>query len=261
MLELVALHPEGLTMSEIASAVAAPISSIKDLLNGLVRTGFLDRNQNHYILGPAPYMLTLRARQTPARSITHHDLELLAREGGFTVILGVRVGDDVVYIDEAGDHPVLQHRARTRARTPLLDSVAGKVLIASLPDAEMHEYLRRNQHKDLVAEFLAGVTAIRSSGVAVELHRGISPRPGYPGIETGTVAAAVHDHQGRVVGAVVIGHDPEYFNAHLDNMIEQLLRHTRHWATRRGTTELADQDRAPVTPHGSDNELAGGPRP
>ncbi len=125
ILELVATTPEGVTLSEIAPVVGAPVSSVHVLLDGLVSAGYVDRVGARYMLGPAPYILTLQARQSPARLVTHGDLERLSTEGEFTVILGVRVGDDIVYIDEAGDDPLLQHIARTHMRRPTLEGVAG----------------------------------------------------------------------------------------------------------------------------------------
>jgi DNA-binding IclR family transcriptional regulator len=233
LLELLADRPDGLTLSELAEALSAPLSSVKDLVHGLCATGYAERSGARYYLGAAPYILTMRTNQTPARMVSHHDLEVLATESGFTVLLGVRVGDDLVFIDEAGDHPALQYLAHTRVRHHLLFGTAGKALVAAFDDDEMHTFLKRQGRQDLVNEFLAEVQEIRATGVAIGISSGIAPRPGYPGSETGVVATAIRDHAQRVVGTVVIGHDPEFFHEHLGRMIESIHRHSAHWSTRR----------------------------
>jgi DNA-binding IclR family transcriptional regulator len=236
ILELVAGRVDGLTLSEMAAGMKAPVSSIQSLVNGLVAAGYLDRQQMRYLLGPAPYILTLQAKQMPARSITHDDLVALQLEGNFTVVLGVRVGDDFVYVDEAGDHPQLQYRAQTRARQPLLEATTGWALLAALDDDDLHNYLASHPRQDLVQQFLEHVSNIRATGVVTAVITGVGPRPG-GGTQTGVVSTAVRDPRGHVVGAVCIGQDPVFFRDHEDKMIEILLRHTSHWATRRSTSD------------------------
>ena len=241
MLELIASRPEGVTLSEVAKVVGAPTSSVHVLLDGLLSAGYVDRASSRYVLGPAPYVLTLQANQGASRLVTHHDLERLSTEGAFTVVLGVRVGDDVVIIDEAGDDPVLQHLARSRTRNLALQGVGGWVLIAAMEDGEMHEYLRRHERQDLVHVFLEQLAGIRATGVAVGLAKGFSPRAG-PGNDTGVLATAVRDHNGRAVAYIAIGHHPRYVEDHRGEMAEILLRHSNHWSTRRSTSETIDDE-------------------
>jgi len=236
VLELVAGRHEGLTLSELARDVSAPVSSMQGLVNGLVATGFLDRSGSRYFLGPAPYVLTLQARQNMARLVTHGDLTNLAEDGGYTVMFAVRIGDDAVTIDEAGNQPLLQYLARTRQRVPLLTASVGKVILAALPDDDMHDYLRRSPRQDLVSEFVSELSSIRQTGVSVSVWPD-TPPGGSPEGKTGVVAAVVRDHAGRVVGAACIGHDFEHFKKHLGQMTQTLLRHVRHWETRQSDTE------------------------
>lgn len=231
ILELVATTSEGVTLSEIAPVVGAPISSVHVLLDGLVSAGYVDRVGARYLLGPAPYILTLQARQSPARLVTHGDLERLSAEGDYTVILGVRVGDDIVFIDEAGDDPMLQHIARTHLRRPTLEGSPGWVLVAALDELELHDYLRRHERQDLVGIFLGELAGIRETGVAYSVAHGFTPRSGR-GEDTGVLATAVRDHTGRAIASIAIGQHPDYVTTHLQEMTEVLLRHSRQWSTR-----------------------------
>jgi hypothetical protein len=58
------------------------------------------------------------------------------------VLVGVRVGDAVVFVDHvAEESPALSYVARTHAGRPLYTSAAGKALLANLPDEEMYRLL------------------------------------------------------------------------------------------------------------------------
>ena len=57
ILELVARSGAGLTLTAVAKALNAPVSSVHGLLNGLVAVGYLDERDRIYTLGTAPYLL------------------------------------------------------------------------------------------------------------------------------------------------------------------------------------------------------------
>ena len=88
---------------------------------------------------------------------------------GCTVLVGVRVGDAIVFIDHVGEEsPSLTFVARTQARRPLYTSAAGKTLLANVPDDEMYRLLdlaAPDQAED-VRQFLAELPEIRSRGLA-----------------------------------------------------------------------------------------------
>jgi len=239
MLEFVATRNEGATLSEIAAALDAPVSSIRDLLAGLVSTGFLDRIRTRYVLGPLPYLLHLHAGQPSAASIRHDDLEALlselealSDEPGFTVLLTVRVGDELVFVDEAGGHPLLEHWARLRLRIGLLHSAQGKVILAALDDEELRLYLRRQSEEELAASFSREREEIRRTGVIVDEVHGIVPRVNHPRSDTTVVTTAVRDRSGRPIASVSVGHDPEFFARNLDKIFDILLRHASQWEDR-----------------------------
>jgi hypothetical protein len=110
------------------------------------------------------------------------------------------------------------------------------VILAALPDDDLHDYLRRSSHQDLVSEFVSELGSIRQTGVSVSVWPD-PPPGGDPAGKTGVVATVVRDHTGHVVGAACIGHDFEHFKKHLGPMTQTLLRHVRHWETRTDENE------------------------
>ena len=99
----------------------------------------------------------------------------LARLLGCTVLVGVRVGDAIVFTDLVGEEsPSLTFVARTHARRPLYTSAAGKTLLANVPDDEMYRLLDlvRPEQAGEVRQFLAGLPEIRTRRLAI--NRGVT---------------------------------------------------------------------------------------
>ena len=99
----------------------------------------------------------------------------LATVLGCTVLVGVRVGDAIVFVDHVGaESPALTFVARTHARRPLYTSAAGKIVLANIPDDEMYRLLELagpEQASD-VRQFLAELPDIRSRRLA--FNRGVT---------------------------------------------------------------------------------------
>src|ERR671935_2575050 len=69
--ETVASRPEGISLTQLARRMDAPVSSIQKLVNGLVATGYLAEVGRRFVLGPAPYVLSVRAGRPPVRTLRH----------------------------------------------------------------------------------------------------------------------------------------------------------------------------------------------
>ena len=94
---------------------------------------------------------------------------------GCTVLVGVRVGDAIVFTDLVGeDSPSLTFVARTHARRPLYTSAAGKILLANVADEEMNRLLDLAGPEQVgeVRQFLAELPEIRSRRLA--FNRGVT---------------------------------------------------------------------------------------
>ncbi len=105
---------------------------------------------------------------------------------GCNVLVGVRVGDAIVFVDHVGEEsPGLTYVARTHARRPLYTSAAGKTLLANIPDEEMYRLLdpAGPEHSGEVRQFLAELPEIprHPTGLQPRGHvaqtRSSSPRP------------------------------------------------------------------------------------
>jgi DNA-binding IclR family transcriptional regulator len=175
ILETVSLSPRGVTLPELATALDAAKTSVQELTNGLLARGYLIEEDRRFHLGPGPFILAARANKLAALSLDHHFVAELGKALGCTVLVGVRVGDSIVFTDHVGDEsPGLTFVARTHARRPLYTSAAGKTLLASVPDDEMNRLLdlASPEQADEVRQFLTELPDIRSRGLA--FNRGVT---------------------------------------------------------------------------------------
>jgi DNA-binding IclR family transcriptional regulator len=166
LLEAAVMYPDGASLTQLARAVDAPVSSVQKLVDGLVAVGYLDESARRYRLGPAPYVLSLRAGRRPVSAVRHGDLAALAARLGVPVLLAVRVGGDAVYVDWAGADEPFDYALSSRVRGSLADTAAGRVLLAHLPEAVRREVVRAARPGDPAAAvaLLAETRRIRDTG-------------------------------------------------------------------------------------------------
>ena len=175
ILETVSLSPRGVTLAELAAALDAAKSSVQELTNGLLARGYLIEEDRRFHLGPGPFILAARANKLAALSLDHQFVAELGEVLGCTVLVGVRVGDAIVFTDLVGeDSPSLTFVARTHARRPLYTSAAGKTLLANVPDDEMNRLLdlAGPEQAGEVRQFLTELPEIRSRRLA--FNRGVT---------------------------------------------------------------------------------------
>ncbi|MEU8527184.1 helix-turn-helix domain-containing protein [Streptomyces sp. NPDC048629] len=169
ILESVAHSTDGLTLSQLAKRLEAPVSTIQGLVNGLLATGYLIEESRRFTLGPGPFTLTIGADWTTVAPVSHDLVSQLAEKIGYPVLLGVMVGDHLMYVDGAGEDARMEFYMHTRSRRPLINSAGGKLLLASLEDTELSQRLgelREIYSSDLIEAFLHEVLTIRSNGFA-----------------------------------------------------------------------------------------------
>lgn len=225
ILEAVVTERTGLTLTQLALRLHAPVSSVQKLVNGLVAVGYLEEDDKRFRLGAAPYLLAMRSGQRLVSTVNHADLVDLHRRTGLSAVLAVRTGDTSVYADWAGTDDPFNYLTVQQLRTPLPETAVGRVLLAFMPDRERHEIVAA-QFPDDRAGALAVLTELSrvreagyTSGDSGPMLRGIA-----------SVAAPVWE-QGAVVGAVALAgpHDPaaEKLPGVVDLLLEALKRYAR----------------------------------
>ncbi len=232
ILEEAARVTGGVTLVELAQRLGAPKSSIQELTNGLLATGYLVERNRRFILGPGPFILSLRGAGLFLRQVDHDQLEEAAERLGHTLFVGARVGDDHVFVDQAGHDVLMDYVSATRPRRPLLITSTGKILLAFAPAAERNDFLVRMErdHPEQVAAFLAELPEIRAGALAY--NSGLTVPERY------TVATPLIDPDGSLLAAICLVAGPEHADA-LPELGLALRQAIRRWKWPRKRQPLA----------------------
>jgi DNA-binding IclR family transcriptional regulator len=233
ILDTVSLSPRGVTLAELATVLDAAKSSVQELTNGLLARGYLIEEDRRFHLGPAPFILAGRGNKLAALSLDHQFVAELAEALDCTILVGVRVGDAIVFVDHVGDEsPSLTFVARAQARRPLYSSAAGKTLLANVPDDEMYRLLdlASPDQAEAVRQFLAELPEIRSRGLA--FNRGAT----FPGARV--VATPLLAPDGGLIAAISAAVD-DGEEDRLDDLGEELKKAVatlspKYWPRPRG---------------------------
>ncbi len=119
------------------AALGTTRSTTHRLVSSLVQARYLRQVQGGYLLGPKLIELgTIALEQMPLTAVARQHLESLAEQTLDTIHLGVRDGDDVLYIDKIPGTRGLEMRSRVGHRMPLASTGIGKAMMLDLtPDA------------------------------------------------------------------------------------------------------------------------------
>lgn len=198
-------EPRGLSLSRLATAIGAPVSSVQKLVYGLVAVGLLTERDGRYAVGPAAGVLAHRAGQPAITGPSRVDLERLHRRTGAAALHVVRLGDQAVNVDTVGLPDSAAYADATRWRHPLQVTAGGRVLAAHLPEAVRMQWVAGvlGDDREAAMALLDELQEIRERGAA----RGPSG-PLRPDLDS--VAVPVR-RGGEVVAAVALArpHDHE----------------------------------------------------
>lgn len=142
LLELVAATSTGARLADLADTIDAPRSSVHALLSGLVATGYLVHEGGRYRIGPAVGAL-VDDRAGALIDAAHPAMTRLLETFGETVMLSVRVGASLVYVDVLESEHRIRYSAPMRTRRPLYPTSPGKTFLAYGPRDAREEILQR----------------------------------------------------------------------------------------------------------------------
>ncbi|MEV6626619.1 IclR family transcriptional regulator [Amycolatopsis sp. NPDC051106] len=197
VLRAVAVHePGGATTTAVAREAGLPRPTVHRLLTSLQSVGLVEREIDHWVLGPELYFLGVAAaRRYDVTEAALPVVRRLALATGESAFFSARRGEETIcLIREDGAFPIRSHVLFEGARFPLGVVSAGMVVLAHLPDREVDEYLARvdlaaahgPQHS--VGEIRRHIAATRMQGYAVN--------PGLVVEGSWGLAAAVFDQGG-----------------------------------------------------------------
>ncbi len=212
-----ALIPGAAGVTDLSERVGLPKSTVSRLLSTLEELGAVEQVSvgGEYRIGTG--MADIAAAARPGRSFVaaaRPQLIELSRLTGEAAGISVRDERDMLYLDQVNPDTELQVRDWTGTRIPMHAVPSGQVVLAAMDDRELADYAGTplaafTSHTLVdVDELRRRLAVVRAAGYALavdEFADGLS-----------SVAAAVVDGAGKVVGAIHV-YGPTYrFNDERD---------------------------------------------
>ena len=163
-----------LSLSDLARAIGAPVSSCFGLVKTLENRGYL------YSVGARRAFYPTRKMLDNVRRIAAHDpladiarpvLEVLGRQSGETVLFSRRAGESVVYVDVIESAHKIRYAAQAGEFFPIHCSASGKAILASMPEVERREFVAGLRLDRVTSSTITKKTALLKE-LAVSLERG-----------------------------------------------------------------------------------------
>ncbi|WP_233879793.1 IclR family transcriptional regulator [Paraburkholderia flagellata] len=207
-------------------------STTHRLVSSLVQARYLRQVQGGYLLGPKLIELgTIALEQMPLTTVARPHLQALADETLDTIHLGVRDGDDVLYIDKIPGQRGLEMRSRVGHRMPLASTGIGKAMMLDLAPQSWRDLFDasrrtlagvsfRPDHSLEPDTFLKRMATYSAGGYTFDLEENeISIR---------CVAAPVRDASGAIVAALSVASTIPYMPLErMDELIPVVQREAR----------------------------------
>ncbi|PYE13603.1 IclR family transcriptional regulator [Paraburkholderia silvatlantica] len=207
-------------------------STTHRLVSSLVQARYLRQVQGGYLLGPKLIELgTIALEQMPLTAVARAHLQALADETLDTIHLGVRDGDDVLYIDKIPGQRGLEMRSRVGHRMPLASTGIGKAMMLDLAPQSWRDLFDasrrtlagvsfRPDHSLEPDTFLKRMATYSAGGYTFDLEENeISIR---------CVAAPVRDASGAIVAALSVASTIPYMPLErMDELIPVVQREAR----------------------------------
>lgn len=178
MLETLSAHPQGIALCDLTRAMGLPRTTAYNLLQTLVYLGYAVPSADG-----GKYVLSSRTFEIGSAGMRDRDAMPLLREGmrrlqsalNETVHLGVRSGNEMLYIDKLDSTRAIRMTSRIGTRAPLYCTALGKALLSGMTDEQIRRLYGQEELKAYTAHTITDVDRlleqigeVRRNGYAVE---------------------------------------------------------------------------------------------
>ncbi|WP_087752233.1 IclR family transcriptional regulator [Paraburkholderia caledonica] len=214
------------------AALGTTRSTTHRLVSSLVQARYLRQVQGGYLLGPKLIELgTIALEQMPLTAVARPHLESLAEQTLDTIHLGVRDGDDVLYIDKIPGTRGLEMRSRVGHRMPLASTGIGKAMMLDLTPEHWQSLFDASRralasvtfkpdNRPDAQTFMQRMTNYAAGGYTFDLEENEA--------SIRCVAAPVRDASGAIVAALSVASTIPYLSLErMDELIPVVQREAR----------------------------------
>lgn len=202
LFELIAISEEPQTSASLARQIGLSPAKTMGLLNLLTEKGFVEQNKSlgQYMIG----VHGIRLSQSIVNNLSilkyaKPVMQSLEKEHDEAIYVAILKETDVVFLDMVDTEQSIKATPLIGQSFPFFTNAAGKVIMAFEPRDYLQRYLARLGRKRPevnIEHFQNELLSIRKKGVAVDI--------GGLGENITSVAVAVKDYAGKVVGALTL---------------------------------------------------------
>lgn len=210
IIEELASHSGGRTLSELSTELGIPLSATHRLLNDLIKTGYIRKDERHGEFSLTTKVVSIGLRVLSAGGIVdiaQPILERLAAKTGELVRLAAVDGDQLIYIAKAqGATRGLRYDPEMGRAVRLSCSAAGFVWLSSKSDEEALRLVSQQGFEDPEQVGSAAPATIKALMTHVRATRkrgfGLTVDVFLPAMSS--MAAPVHDSNGDIRALLIV---------------------------------------------------------
>jgi IclR family transcriptional regulator, pca regulon regulatory protein len=202
VMEILAAHPQGLTLTETAEKAGLTRAGARRFLLTLVASGYAVQEGRVFRLS-SRLIAVARAWLGGASlwSFAEPFMREVSQRFGEACSAAVLSGQDVVYVARVPGRHILSVALHVGTRLPAFCTSMGRVLLSDLPPAELDAFLARADIRALTDQTITDRAALRDAILAAGAD-GVSlvDEELEPGLRS--IAVPIRDRTGRTVAAI-----------------------------------------------------------
>lgn len=173
---LAAATENGYTLTEVASALNVPKSSLFPIIHTLEEQKYirLDKRSGQYSIGIGTWLLSMRFSQEQGLQLISQIMQSVVETCQETCQLGILDQENVLYIEKADSPQTIRMISRVGKRLPANSTAIGKALLCGLDDDAVRALYpdglpQLTEHTVVeMAKLLEQLESVRQAGVATE---------------------------------------------------------------------------------------------
>src|SRR5258707_10849701 len=233
LLESLAESPDGISLSDLSQQVGLSVSTAHRLLTTLEQHGFVrcHPGSRHWSIGVQAFIVgSAFVKARDLLEIARPRMRGLMEESGETINLAVLDGGEAVFLAQVECRQMMRALAPPGVRIPVHCSGAGKALLATLPETEVAQILRKHGLPRLTPKTLTTLARLRED-IERTRKRGYSIDHQEHSMGLRCVAAVVLDEHQEPVGAVSVSGPAVRIPDERIAILGDLVRKTAHAVT------------------------------
>ncbi|MGC4376681.1 IclR family transcriptional regulator [Fictibacillus sp. Mic-4] len=222
ILELLANHPEGLTVKEISEALSFPQSSTFNLMQSMYDQSYVKQDPfKRYKLGPKLIEIGMRTLESiDLHSESQPFLMELMKKTEETVFLAILSETEIIYVSKIPSNRSIQTSAQIGLRKPLYSTGLGKAFLAFMPKEEREQILEQITLTPFTAKTITNRKQLEEQlDFFAKIGYSIDDEEGEEGLYC--IACPVFDASHKVAAAISVAGPKERMLARRDFIVEQ----------------------------------------